>query len=648
MNTRALTSGALLLAAWLPAQEQGDAHDALARAVMIEEQELDLPGAIAEYRRLAQDGGLPDAVRVQARLRLGLALLRAGQDAEGKTLLEALGQGEGEVAERARRALAAGAVQDEVMQRRVDAAVARLRSDREKGTAELRFLGAAAAPALAGILLAGPLDRDFLGDGLALLIELDPAVAERTLLALRERDVFVRRAAMDGLRPSGRAATDAAMLGFLQDPDEGVRAAAARTLMARFRVPGEALVAMVAGANDAVRAAAFEGAKGTAQNAERCAALRPLVEQELARSEPVPTLWPAVFSCMPTGLDALQLGLRALRHPRCQVTSVIGVPKVDASPDRLLDEVLATAEALAGFAPDGRRHQLSEIVTGLERTWELGALTGRIRLFELGFGSVDAWLRAQRPTEELTDVVLQHLGAFPLTNGHMTMALSNWNIPAERWRPFAELAEARADSAVETRNATMFALRGLHPDALAWMVRFAPTNPQAFASAIDAMSRHDELPASAREALTALLTAEVDVRGLRTAMAKHGDLQHTLRAVCAMVARHGIDEAAEWFVRACRDLKLPSVLQSLASTQQVPVRLRDETIARIVEQCAADDAVDVVVHLGTLAASENLSPPVYRVLCRVASRALATQQPSLLQSNVLQSSCGGGISTLRG
>jgi len=631
-----LIVGMVLVGAALPAQDQKDARAALARAVVIEEQELDVARAVAEYRRLAGDATVPDELRAQARLRLGMALLRTGQEAEGSRLLEELARGGGELAERARGALAADQVHDQTMQRRVEAAVQLMRTDVNKGREELTFLGAAAAPALGKLLLTLPFDRELLTNGVSLLLQLDAAEAERTLLLLREQDVFVRRAAARGLWRTGRTATDAAVLAFLRDPDEDVRATATRGLAAAMAV--EELLPYLAEASDGVRRAAFEGLLRV--RGDRRAALLPVAEQELARAAPATSLWAFTFDGdQLRNAPTIDFALRALRHPACHAR-VQSIGRVEVAPNECLDQAVATAEALGPLDQrDFKRGELGALVRACEDSWDERALAKRLRLLRLGYGSVVKWLANRVATPELVGVVLEHLEGISLRETALGQLLSKWPIPPERWRALADVAVARAkdattgpdpEAARDVDLATRLATATLHPDAMEWVAQFAPTDVHAFHGAVHALSALGDLPPPARAALVALATADVDFERWQ-AVPRHEFWEpfDWLSNLCSLVARHGMDAGADWFVRAHRDGSQPNVLQVLFPSREREVRLRDETVASILKKCLALGRPDVLAQVASqVQQASSLVVPVYRTLCEFAVAALREPRPS--------------------
>jgi HEAT repeat protein len=103
---------AWVVACWLmaaaAAQETrpSEAEQALRKAVLIEEAERDLPGAVKAYRALIDDVRTPAVLRTRALLRLGLLLQRLGRMEEAKAVLTQAVSGEGDAAQEAKDVLA--------------------------------------------------------------------------------------------------------------------------------------------------------------------------------------------------------------------------------------------------------------------------------------------------------------------------------------------------------------------------------------------------------------------------------------------------------------------------------------------------------------------------------------------------------------
>jgi hypothetical protein len=549
--------GAVMFVLCLPAvapcaqDTKQDPRAALLRAVVIEEQEHDLASAIAEYTRLAQDAQLPAAVRAEAKLRLGLAQLRSGREAEGKATLLAVVEVGGEVGERARKVLAGSEASADEMRARIERALALFQVDQGTGSEELKFLGAPAAPVLAARMLDAerPFSRELLQAATPLLLALDAQVAADTLVALSKRDAYVRRAVAAGLRFTGVAKADAVVASYLRDVDADVRVEAVKSIGAQAKV--DDLAASVADGSEKVRGVLFEIleviAGGLDPGGERTETLLDLFSAEHARQAPVMPFWRAlqhaVFLQRGKGMS---LALRALRHPSCPWG---GQPSFSTQlkPNECIEEAVATAEALVNAGED-RRQRLRGLVFACEPHWDRAVLPARIRLQALGYGNLPAWLKQHGTAEDLP-IVLDNLSAFLLDGGFFEW-LRTQPIPATRWRAFADHAEikARADS-TSTMNdvyiATWFAVRTGHTDALAWVQRFAPSHPSAYSAAAQALREYGNRD-TAEAALIALLSAEVPPAKPNSGV----DIGNAREQLIGMAIYWGMDRAADAIVRA--------------------------------------------------------------------------------------------------
>lgn len=647
-----LTLGTLVLAACLPAQnrlpaqEKLDARAALARAMVIEAQEQNLAAAIAEYRRLADDAKLPEEVRAEARLHLGLALLRAGDQAAGQAELGRVASLGGALGARALQAVQAAATQDQEMRDRVASAFSVLEIDGDRGSQELKFLGAPAAPELAAKLLAYPFVRELYTRTVAILLDLDPAVAARTLTALQARDVYVRRAAAASLRLTGHAEADAAVLRFLRDPDMDVRADAVREL-ART-APLDLLQASLADADEGVRKQAFvKVAIGC--DPPRAAELLPIVEQELAREHPTQALWTFMFSFWPKTEATVACATRALRHPECVVKNPKPAGELSLRPNECLDAALATAEALGAYEQrHERKQQLWFFVQSCEKSWDREGLAKRLRLRSLGFGNVENWLAGNGTAADLP-AVLEHLDAFSLGwQGDMHKWLRNLDIHSEYWRAFADHATARARPFEGERDeterrggprrpsdpsdivgATYLATRTWHPDAMAWVAEFVPTEARALAGADLAFDQATQLTEPARAALTAIAKAQTGDLW-RTAATTGGTLLRT-------IAKHGVDDAADAFVQACAQGSAKTCFEVLKSSPRTShvVALQDATIADIVARNLALGRADVFEVVAKWV-DDDTAPVVYRAVCESALTAPVDSANPTLRRDVVR------------
>ncbi len=645
-----------LPAAWFQGQDKADARASLLRAIVIEEQEHDVQGAIAEYQRLTLAASLPSEVRAEAKLRLGLAWLRAGNQQEGKAALEAVVAVGGALGERARQALDARSQQDSEIQARVVAAIALLRQDAVKGGAELRFLGAPAAATLSRYLWLPPFDRAFLTAGVGVLLDLDDAVAAATVTALAKADVYVRRSVANGLKLTQRSKTDAAVLAFLRDADPEVRANVVRRVI--DTVPVADLSAAMADGNATVRDAVFGALLQSDFRKDRVQALLPVFAAEVGQGEPVASMWPVLWQPrFAASAEGMSLTLRAVRHARCPWTRYSEVDvslrpnEVSLRPNECLDEALATAESLVNTSPsDGRRTCLRALVKSCEKAWDRAALEKRIRLQALGYGNVGSWLLANGQASDLP-LVLDNLEAFSLGEASLGQWLTKQAISAERWRAFADYATAdprrTAIDAVQLNEvtfATYYATRTWHVDGMAWLAQFAPTHAHAYLGAADAFSRAEKLTPEARAALTLLVAAEVrgvgragaEERAPRAQPEEQGMIDGARMSFVRIVAKHGVDEAAPALIRAHELLSdLQPFFGLLRVQRDQAVRLSDDAIALVV--AGVLEARPAAFEDAGVLLQQAPGPAVYRELCRrVLSAPETGRQGPPLRSPLLQ------------
>jgi HEAT repeat protein len=366
----------------------------------------------------------------------------------------------------------------------------------------------------------------------------------------------------------------------------------------------------------------------------------PLFAAELERADPVPAVWQALFfvrvAQVPGGLGLL---LRALRHPECPWSGAWS-SSVAMRPNDYVEEILATAEHLAGAdRDDGRRAALASYVRACEQNWDRAVLAQRLRLFGLGYGQVDVWIHEHGRAEDL-DTVLDHLGVFLLASGSpITRWLQRQSIPAARWRTFADHAEhseAKGPDGANARHqdvlmATYYATKTFHPDAMTWVVQFAPTSLAAYEGAAAAFGNAVSVPAAAHAAVAALLAADVAADGpIPDAAAATGQSDGRARVdqvrmgLVQVVAKHGIDEAGAALLRAYQLLAEPrGFLSALRFETGRSFALSGETVAKVVDGVLEGGQPEAFREAQGLLSSKT-PPAVYAVLCRHALSAPST------------------------
>jgi HEAT repeat protein len=255
----------MLCSSLAPAQAGGDQpwRDKFARAVVIEEHEHDPARAALAYREVV--AGARGELRVEASLRLGAALMTIGKRDEAQAAVaEALAAG-GVIAARAHAVLDGQDQADKFLAKRVEAALATLRTHAGNGRQELLFLGRPAAPLIAARLradlAAGIADQRTGGTLVEVLCLLGGKVSADFLSELASSsDLFARRLVAH-LAGSLYANADfdsevlAALALFTRDSDATIRAYMARLL--GKRLPLARCVELAVDADPGVRQRAF-------------------------------------------------------------------------------------------------------------------------------------------------------------------------------------------------------------------------------------------------------------------------------------------------------------------------------------------------------------------------------------------------------
>jgi HEAT repeat protein len=619
----------LALAASLSAQTdpnataKPDPRAALARAVVLQEREFDRAGAAAEYARIAGDAAAPEEVRMEAKLRLGALKLLDGDEAGGRALLREVAESGSALAQRAQQLLAQKQQNADETKARVARALAMFAAKPADGAKELRFLGAPPAAPLAEQILNSPFDRGFLEQAVAVLLDLDDAVAAQTLATLRGRDTFVRRAVAPSLRLVQRERTDAEALRFLRDEDAEVRQWALRKLA--FTAPADALLASMADAPDAVRSTLFAewGAQEARQGmaAEEARRLAPLAAAEVTRQQPAAGLWKYVWTRASTAVADPRMLLQALRHSTCVLPQNMPVTCVAGVGDTLIDDVLATAEALASTADtDRRRTALRNLLPGIERTWTREVLTKRLRLAGLGFGEAGGWVKAHGTAADLP-AVLDHLG--DLYVQPMQGYLDKQTIPPERWRVFADhatrLRQHPLDDGLREREvgfAIYYLASTAQPDAMAWLVQHAAEDPEGLRGVSSAFRQASPSKQMAMADTCARLVDATLADGFepdRRWPEERWQLRHWQHEVLSILIAVDPAIAAPRLAAAARAGVSP-LLSQLLDAEARTRRLSDEQLTTTVAAYLASGRPEAVRNLVTCSAAWMVAP-AYTVIC---------------------------------
>ncbi len=616
------------------APAQADVRAQLTRAVVIEEDERDVARAAAEYRKVAA-AATDAALRAEASLRLGSALLAMGKKDEARAALAPVAAAGGALAERAKAMLQDQDQDDPVFAARVREALALTRRNPDQGSGELKFLGRGVVPYLMQAIRVGdpdpflaprPVERAFLLATVRVLCELGGSGAAEGLRELaRHRDVVVRRTCTEAFGKELAPDLVPAAHEFLADADAAVR----RTALAYLglRLDPTAVVRLMQDQDATVRDMAFYWA-GSLERMGSLADVREAAiaaaRAELAREAPVPNVTMALGTKNAAASEAGRaLWLAALRHPSTKISRTQDWSGVEFPRNAHADEFVATAEAITARGDRDRLQQLDGYVRTVARSWDRAILPQALRLVRLGaFQNCAEWFVSVLQPEDVPQV-LANLDVLPMQQ------LGEWfarqALPAAAWEALASALEAERQENAQYWLVTAL-LRTRADEGVKVISAFA-TTPSRFTWLARLLCSETDPTPAVRALLGDLVSRDVGATDVNVASARNR-LFHAL-------AKLGREEFIPSMAAAYR-LGLQqwdNDRRGIAIVGRRPIP--GSFAGKLVDACLAahTEAFADAMELGE---ASHLAPEVYAVLCRHALSAPSSEQRQRLVADLLR------------
>lgn len=390
----------LLLPVFLPAQGAAATDPRLQRAILLEETQQDLKGALRLYRAVSADRKLPRELRTRAQLRVALVLRRMGEEAQADTVLRQAAGGEGEAAKRALALLGDGKGRLQHIERLIRKMLTGTLTKDDSD--EMAWIGEPIVAPLIAAVDEEDVDMNFVTRAAGFMASAGGAQYEAWIRrARKDYDALKRRAIVRGSLPN-------TLPFFLTDPDASVRLDALERLTFQFAPHADLLPDLLRDPDERVRHRAWARLAGSGTSLQRAVAqgsvktlrrLLDLAEREGAKldaSQRASIFYVMRYAASEADPDKQELLFRwlQLKHeiPSTRRSSLRGL-----GPDAHAKIVLETAKKLGPVSETGMHdpHQsmFASTFSPLPSHWTAQSLPVAIQLCRLGYANSKSLLK---------------------------------------------------------------------------------------------------------------------------------------------------------------------------------------------------------------------------------------------------------------